>query len=90
VQYEMCRVFDKFVRFAIRHGSDVLICKYTCRVWSVAMGKVWCIRTANSEVCRPCVAVTMTRGRGLETSPIAVRFGNEVSSHSEETKKVRR
>jgi len=32
----------------------------------------------------------MTRGRGLETSPNAMPLGNHgLSSHSEETKKVR-
>jgi len=55
--------FDKFVTW-----------KYTSHIWSVAEGKVWCIHTANSDACRLCVARTMTRGRGLETSPITMHF----------------
>jgi len=51
----------------------MVICKYTSRIWSVAESKVWCIRTADSDVCRLCVALC-TRGRGLETSVIAMHF----------------
>ena len=28
--------------------------KYTSRIWSVAKCRVWCIRTANSDVCLRC------------------------------------
>ena len=47
------------------------------------VGKVWCSGTAKTDECRVCVAVTLTRGLGLETSPQAVLFGNQgLSSHS--------
>ena len=37
-----------------------------------------------------CVALTRARGRDLETSPKQCSFGNQdLSSHSDETKKVR-
>ena len=44
------------------------------RIWSVAKGKVWCIRTANSDVFCPCVPFSMTRGCGLGSTSIAMQF----------------
>ena len=58
-------------------------------IYNVSLGKLWCICTAKTDVRRLCVGINWTRGHCLETSKNN-SFGNQdLSSHSEETKKVR-
>jgi len=65
--------------------SDFLILR-----WSVAVAKVLCIRTLQKLTNVVCVTLARTRGVTWKLPQEQCCFGNQgLSSHSEETKKVR-